>query len=75
MATKKETTAGATAAEAKASPAESVYTAAELAENAKAVFKVPKECVAAALKTAHVNSATVPRAREIVAAFLAKEVK
>ena len=64
-----------TAAQAKAEPAESVYTAEELANNAKNIFGTRKECVAAALKVANVTECTVSKAKEIVEKFLNKEVK
>ncbi len=81
MATKeKTTTAEQTAAEkvvAKAAPAqtESVYTAEELAENARSLFGVRTECVAAALKVAGIKECTVSKTKEIVEAFMKKEVK
>lgn len=53
---------------------ESVYTAAELADNAMTLFKVRKECVAAALKAAGKDNATVSAAKKIVADFMSKEV-
>ena len=81
MATKeKTTTAEQTAAEkvvAKATPAqaESVYTAEELAENARSLFGVRTECVAAALKVAGIKECTVSETKGIVEAFMKKEVK
>lgn len=60
---------------AKAEPVESVYTAEELAQNAKQIFGTRKECVAAALKVAKLNECTVSKAKEIVKEFLNKEVK
>lgn len=83
MATSKEktTTAEQTAAAnkvvAKAAPAqaESVYTAEELSENARNLFGVRTECVAAALKVAGIKACTVAKAKEIVEAFMKKEVK
>lgn len=82
MATSKEktTTAEETAAEktvAKATPvqAESIYTAEELAQNARALFGVRTECVAAALKVAGIKECTVSKTKEIVEAFMKKEVK
>lgn len=54
---------------------ETEYTAEELASNAEAVFKTRKECVVAALRAAKVTTTTVSKAKEIVAAFLKKEVK
>lgn len=81
MATKeKTTTAEQTEAEkvvAKATPAqtESVYTAEELAENARSLFGVRTECVAAALKVAGIKECTVSETKGIVEAFMKKEVK
>lgn len=78
MATAKEktTTAEATVAE-KVTPvqAESVYTAEELADNAGNLFGVRTECVAAALKVAGIKECTVSKTKEIVEAFMKKEVK
>lgn len=54
---------------------ESVYTVAEFAANSRAIFGANRECVEAALKTANVISCTVSKAKEIVAAFMKKEVK
>lgn len=54
---------------------ESAYTAAELADNATALFGTRKECVLAALKEAGVQSCTLARARELVEKFRKKEVK
>lgn len=83
MATAKEktTTAEATAdaekVTTKTAPvqAESVYTAEELAENAGNLFGVRAECVAAALKVAGIKECTVSKTKEIVEAFMEKEVK
>ena len=54
---------------------ESVYTANELAANAKKVFGTRQECVAAALKTAGKTEYTVTEAKVIVEKFLKREVK
>lgn len=54
---------------------ESVYTAEELANNAKTIFSTRKECVVAALKAVDVKKCTISEAREIVKSFLSKEVK
>lgn len=82
MATAKEKTTTAEATETekvttKAAPvqAESVYTAEELADNAGNLFGVRTECVAAALKVAGIKECTVSKTKEIVEAFMKKEVK
>lgn len=54
---------------------ESVYSASELAANAKQVFGTRQECVAAALKAAGKTECTIAEANEIVKRFLKKEVK
>ena len=54
---------------------ESVYSASELAANAKKVFGTRQECVAAALKAAGKTECTVTEAKEIVGKFLKTEVK
>ncbi|MCI8692632.1 MAG: hypothetical protein HFH91_07815 [Lachnospiraceae bacterium] len=54
---------------------EPVYTAHELAANAKKVFGTKQECVAAALKAAGKTECTVAEAKGIVEKFLRKEVK
>lgn len=54
---------------------ESVYSASELAANAKKVFGTRQECVAAALKAAGKTECTVTEAKEIVGEFLKREVK
>ena len=54
---------------------ESVYSASELAANAKKVFGTRQECVAAALKAAGKTECTVTEAKEIVKKFLKREVK
>lgn len=56
-------------------PRESVYSANELAANAKKVFGTRQECVLSALKAAGKSECTVSEAREIVRKFLKKEVK
>lgn len=53
---------------------ESVYTAAELAENYK-VFKTSREVVEVALRMAGKTSATFPEAKTIIEKFKNKEVK
>ena len=74
----KETTAPAAApARVKESPApvkESVYSAAELAENYK-VFKTSREIVEIALRMAGKKSATLTEAKAIIEKFKNKEVK
>lgn len=60
--------------EAKA-PVESVYTAAELANNAYKVFKVPREIVVVALRLAGKETATLTEAKAIIEKFKNKEVK
>lgn len=76
MATKTTASAETTAEAKKMAPqaAESVYTASELAENAKVLFNVRQECVVAALKAAGKDTATVSNAKKIVADFMNKEV-
>ena len=54
---------------------ESVYSASELAANAKKVFGTRQECVAVALKAAGKTECTVTEAKEIVGKFLKREVK
>ncbi len=54
---------------------ESVYSVEELAQGAKKIFHTMPECVIAALKNAHVTKCTVSKAKEIVEAFIRKEVK
>ena len=56
-------------------PAESEYTIEELADGAGNIFKVQRECVVAALKVAGVTTCTVSKAKELVDAFMKKEVK
>ena len=69
-----EDTAPVQAEEPKA-PAESAYTIEELADGAGNIFKVQRECVVAALKVAGVTTCTVSKAKELVGAFMKKEVK
>lgn len=77
MAAKESGTAEREKTKAKAVPKqkESVYSAAELAENARTLFGVRKECAEAALRAAEIEYCTVSRAREIVEAFRRKEVR
>ena len=59
-------------------PAESEYTIEELADGAGNIFNTRRECVVAALKVAGVTMCTmctVSKAKELVDAFLKKEVK
>ena len=51
------------------------YTIEELADGAGNIFKVQRECVVAALKVAGVTTCTVSKAKELVDAFMKKEVK
>ncbi len=69
-----EDTAPVKAEEVKA-PAESEYTIEELADGAGNIFNTRRECVVAALKVAGVTMCTVSKAKELVDAFLKKEVK
>lgn len=62
------------AAEAKAAPAESVYSASELASNYK-LFGVNREIVVVALRKAGKTAATFTEAKAIVDKFKNKEVK
>lgn len=62
------------AAPAVARPKESVYSAAELAENYK-VFKTSREVVEVALRLAGKESATFTEAKTIIEKFKNKEVK
>ena len=55
-------------------PAESVYTAAYLAENHRA-FKAPREIVVVALRLAGKENATFAEAKTIIERFKNKEVK
>lgn len=54
---------------------EPVYSAREFADNAKQLFGVRRECVAAALKSAGISSCTVSKAKEVVNIFMKKEVR
>jgi len=54
---------------------ETLYNAAELAENAEKLFGCRPECVRAALKGAGKTAATVREAEETVRKFLKKEVR
>lgn len=54
---------------------ESVYSAEELAGQAEKLFGAREECAAAALKEAGMTEASIDAAKEIVTAFLKKEVK
>lgn len=56
-------------------PAESEYTIEELVDGAGNIFNTRRECVVAALKVAGVTMCTVSKAKELVDAFLKKEVK
>ena len=56
-------------------PAESKYSAADLASAARARFGVPPEVVQAALKVAQVEKATISEAKKIVKAFMGRKVK
>lgn len=69
-----EDTAPVQAEEPKA-PAESEYTIEELADGAGNIFNTRRECVVAALKVAGVTTCTVSKAKELVGAFMKKEVK
>ena len=55
-------------------PVEAEYTVSEFAANSMALFGARKECVEAAMKSANIKSCTVSKAKEVVAAFLNKEV-
>lgn len=70
---KKEQNAG--QAKKKRQPAESIYTAKELADSAKNTFGTRKECVLAALEAAGKQKCTVSEAKKIVERFLRKEVE
>lgn len=58
----------------KATPAESVYSASELAANCK-LFGVNRDIVVIALRKAGKNAATVAEAKAIIDKFKTKEVK
>lgn len=55
--------------------AEAEYTVSEFAANSMTLFGARKECVEAAMKSANVTSCHLSKAKEIVAAFMSKEVK
>jgi hypothetical protein len=59
----------------KAAPAETTYSAADLANAARARFGVPPEIVTAALRLAGKQRATLTEARQIVTAFMERTVK
>ena len=69
------TSSGAGKGSAKTKVNDSVYTAQELAYNAKALFGVVPECVTAALRMAGIKSCTVNEAKTIVKNFLNQEVE
>ena len=54
---------------------EPVYSAGELAANARKIFGTRQECVAAALKAVGKSECTVSEAKGIVEKFLKREVK
>ena len=56
-------------------PAESVYSAADLANAARTRFKTAPEVVSAALKMANKTEATLAETQNIIKLFLTKEVK
>lgn len=56
-------------------PQESVYSANELAANARKLFGTRQECVVAALRAAGKSECTVSETKKIVEKFLKKEVK
>ena len=62
------------AADTVQAPVEAEYTVGEFAANSMALFGARKECVEAAMKSANIKSCTVSKAKEVVAAFLNKEV-
>ena len=62
------------AAKAKKPVVESVYTAAELANNHK-IFNTSREIVVVALQLAGKNAATFAEAKDIIEKFKTKEVK
>lgn len=59
----------------KAAPAASVYTAGELAADAKKLFGTKPECVVAALKAAGKTECSVADAKQILNRFLKREIK
>ena len=54
---------------------EDIYTVQELTAASRQVFKVPPECVVAALKPTRKEKMTVSEARTVIEAFMNKEVK
>ena len=56
-------------------PASSVYSAAELAQNAPTLFDYSCDIAAAALRYNHVISSTVDEARKIIKSFAERKVK
>lgn len=60
---------------ARAVPAESRYTMAELIGASKTVLGVPRECAVAAFKDIRKDTMTVNEAKEIVNKFMKKEVR
>lgn len=54
---------------------ESIYTAKELANNARKLFNTRPECVAAALKSAKKECCSISETKEIVKKFMKKEIK
>ena len=54
---------------------EPIYTAKELANNARKLFDTRPECVAAALKSAKKESCSISEAKEIIKKFMKKEIK
>lgn len=63
------------AAEKTAKNIEALYSAADLANAARAKFKVSPEVVTAALKSAKKDKATVTEAEKIIKEFMKKEIK
>ena len=59
---------------AKKPPSDSVYSAAELANAARARFKVPPEVVQVALKLAGKKEATLQETQKIVKEFMERKV-
>lgn len=74
MAAKEKATEAAAKAVKAVPAAESVYTAAELADNHKA-FQAPREIVVVALRLAGKKTATFREAKNIIDKFKNKEVK
>jgi hypothetical protein len=62
------------AAEVAAAPEESVYTARELAANARAVFGVCQDLAAAALGYAGIQTCTVNEAKQIIKNYAERKV-